>query len=155
VSNPNLFVAAQDALTALSKAESAETSISTTPRSNSIGSSNSGSSTINPDETLNALIKAERFEEAVDCTTYVQARKAISKLQQEYEKAKQEDLLHEAIAIREKLTQHKQSIQHITEATIKGWTESPDKDHFTLKQMHELIIDKVGVKAVSIFLLTI
>lgn len=76
----------------------------------------------------------------------------LKKLNVEYEKAKSEDLLHEAIIIRDKIKAIKDFVTLILNDPLimDSWNGKPPSNHKTLQQIHEYIIDRVGTKLVTL-----
>jgi anaerobic ribonucleoside-triphosphate reductase len=83
---------------------------------------------------------------------YMKGQEELNKLNAEYEKAKSEDLLDEAIVIRNKIKNIKDLISNIASdpTIIDSWNGKSPSNHKTLQQIHEDIIDRVGTKLVII-----
>jgi len=75
----------------------------------------------------------------------MEALESLEKKQVEYEKAKQEDRLHAAIAIRAEIEALKTEIQSVTTETMDSW-KKPSEDQETLQQMQETLLEKVGTR---------
>mmetsp|Transcript_19202 Transcript_19202/g.26883 ORF Transcript_19202/g.26883 Transcript_19202/m.26883 type:complete len:642 (-) Transcript_19202:68-1993(-) len=93
---------------------------------------------------LESLIKHERIQEAMECKKYVEILDKLQARQAQYEAAKQEDRLHEAIAIRNEVNELMKDYDNLTSAMIAHWIQQEVEGHVTLQEMHELLIDKVG-----------
>jgi len=94
---------------------------------------------------LECLINSERILEAIECNKYLEAMENYDKLQSDYEKAKQEDRLHDAINIRNGITDTKKIIDAVSEDVIEQWKQENSR-HTSLHLMGQVLVSSVGTK---------
>ena len=80
--------------------------------------------------------------------TVIKRQVDIDLKEHDYEKAKAEDRLHDAIRIRDHINRLRKDIEDITDEIITSWTSKSPEGHFTIQQMQEQLVDKLGTKKV-------
>eukprot|EP01119_Soliformovum_irregulare_P017189 TRINITY_DN5064_c0_g1_i1.p1 TRINITY_DN5064_c0_g1~~TRINITY_DN5064_c0_g1_i1.p1 ORF type:complete len:287 (+),score=132.42 TRINITY_DN5064_c0_g1_i1:414-1274(+) len=91
------------------------------------------------------LIRAERFNEAMACMDYIQKDIQAKKLESEYDKAKNEDRLEDAISLRSQLKTLHEQLSEISRVQLEIWN-SPS-DEMSLKELSEKLLELLGTKA--------
>jgi len=90
------------------------------------------------------LLEEERIEEAIQCKAFSSYCVELDEKKNEYDKAKNEDRLHDAIEIRNAMTKIQQSLEML-EIEAPKW-QKPNEKHQTVNQLQGELLEKLGTK---------